>query len=56
VKRGLTPEDICPQEFVSELALRVVLLAELHEVGLFLINRFQLVRGRGKQFSPMRPP
>ena len=54
-KQALTAEDIRAQEFVSEFALRVILLAELNEVGQLLVNRFQLRWGGGKQFSPMRP-
>src|SRR4029077_16243847 len=48
-------ENIGAQEFISEFALRVVLLAELNEVGQLRVDRFQLAWGRGKQFSPMWP-
>jgi hypothetical protein len=53
--RALAAEDIRAQKFVLEFATRVVLPAELNEVGQPFINRFQLVWGGGKQFPPMRP-
>jgi hypothetical protein len=55
MKRRLKAENVSAQEFISEFASRVVFLAELNEVGQLRVNGFQLIWGRGKQFSPMRP-
>src|SRR5689334_14600933 len=48
-------ENIPVQKFVAKLALGVVLLAQSNKRRQSFVNRFQLRRGRGEKFSPVRP-
>ena len=51
----LIAEDVLVQVFIAELALWVVLPAQLNKLRHLLVNALQFRRGRCEQLSPVRP-
>jgi hypothetical protein len=54
LRPALAAEDIHVQKLIPKLSLRIIFLTQLNKVWQLFINRFQLRRLRGKQFSPVR--